>query len=283
MLPFGVGNIAYFWEQKRAYRKIVRLISWSDNDYDQYNVKKSDLVDGRVIWMYWKQGLENAPTIVKKCISSVKANKGDKQLIILNEKNVSDYVNFPDFIEEKHKKGIIGEAHYSDLLRIQLLIQYGGIWIDATCYMSDSFPEVIEKTPFFMFSAGEWWPDLYTVSKCSNWFIKAERNNDLLKKTRNFLFEHWRVNNRAVHYFVFHFAFTALVNTNKDCASIWRNVPFISNLNPHLLLFSFSKPFQNVEYENILSQCFVHKCTYKFDLGLLNAEQENMLQHFLNN
>jgi hypothetical protein len=33
---------------------------------------------------------------------------------------------------EKYQKKIIDNTHFSDLLRLELLIKYGGTWIDAS-------------------------------------------------------------------------------------------------------------------------------------------------------
>ena len=52
-------------------------------------------------------------------------------------------------VMEKWEKGIITHTHMTDLLRLELLIKYGGMWIDATvlctakeeeipCYFFDS-------------------------------------------------------------------------------------------------------------------------------------------------
>lgn len=49
-----------------------------------------------------------------------------------------------------HAEGIIPEANYSDMLRTCLLLQYGGYWLDATCLLTSSFPEVIDKSEYFM-------------------------------------------------------------------------------------------------------------------------------------
>ena len=37
-------------------------------------------------------------------------------------------------MEEKKKKGIISRTHYSDLLRLEILGNYGGIWLDSTFF-----------------------------------------------------------------------------------------------------------------------------------------------------
>lgn len=280
----GVGEIAKYWYEKRAYKKIVDRLDWANcNNFDSYpNVVNKEVEINNTIWVYWKQGLENAPEIVKKCVSSIIFFAGNRRVVILTSDNIHEYVSFPDFIEEKHNSGIISEAHYSDLLRLQLLIQYGGIWMDATCFSSSAFPDIVESSPFFMFSSGNWWPWIHNPSKCSNWFIKSEKENELLIKVRNFLFEHWRKKKYVMHYFVFHFSLSAITENDKNCNKIWNDMPFISNINPHLFAYSFKKKYEEPHYSNVISQCFIHKLSYKFDKSLLNVEEENFLQHFMN-
>ncbi len=281
-MPFGLDNIATYWAEKRGFNLIVKKLNWAYTDYSIFNVPINTTVNyNKTIWVYWKQGLENAPFLVRKCVDSVLKNKGIYNVVFLTAQNVSEYIKFPEFINQKHQKGYISEAHYSDLLRTQLLILYGGIWIDATCYITGSLPVEVEKSSFFMFSTANWWPWVKNPSLCSNWFIKSNKDNLLLIRTRNFLFEHWRKRNRVLHYFVYHFAFSALVEKDKECGDIWNKVPFYSNINPHYLMYSFEKKFELDNYQYILSQSFIHKCTYKYDKNLLCESSENNLQHFL--
>jgi len=43
-------------------------------------------------------------------------------------------VELPGYIVEKWEKGRIPAAMFSDLLRVELLIKYGGTWIDSTVF-----------------------------------------------------------------------------------------------------------------------------------------------------
>lgn len=45
--------------------------------------------------MCWWQGLDNAPEIVKACVDSVRRNAGNREVIIITDKNVREYVSFP--------------------------------------------------------------------------------------------------------------------------------------------------------------------------------------------
>ena len=102
------------------------------------------------IWFYWEQGIENAPAIVKKCYESVVRNKPDGwDIVVLNKKSAKEYISMPPFIEELYEHGKIWKALYADLLRLALLYKYGGIWNDATCYVTRQIPEEILNNPLF--------------------------------------------------------------------------------------------------------------------------------------
>ena len=45
----------------------------------------------------------------------------DKNIVILTNENINDYVQLPDYIVEKYDKGIIPKAHFSDAIRNELL------------------------------------------------------------------------------------------------------------------------------------------------------------------
>lgn len=87
------------------------------------------VIENQTIFMYWKQGWKNAPELVQKCLESVKENANGHPLVLLDASNLHQYIKFPDFIEDKHNKGIIPEANFSDMLRVALLYQYGGFWM----------------------------------------------------------------------------------------------------------------------------------------------------------
>ena len=78
--------------------------------------------------------------IVKICVESIKKNAGDHRVIILTDDNYKQYVDIPEWVEEKKKKGVISRTHYSDILRLSLLARHGGMWIDSTFYCTDILP-----------------------------------------------------------------------------------------------------------------------------------------------
>lgn len=276
------------WYWKRAswtrsqwfcYNYIKPYLKYKDCDeYYATGICKKRL--GTVIWVYWRQGEKNAPEIVRKCIDSIRKQSGGYQVIVLDENTLTNYLIMPDFIEKKHKEGKIKEALYSDLLRISLLLEYGGIWCDATCFMASSINPIVESVPFFMFNRCLLFPNTIP-SECSSWFIKAEKNNLVLLKLRNVLFHYCQKHSWIPDYYIFHITLGLLIHTDKKVREEWEKKPYICNMNPHVLLFSFHKHYDEKMYKHILDSCFIHKLTYKYDSRLLEERQENMLQHFI--
>ncbi|WP_210236159.1 capsular polysaccharide synthesis protein, partial [Mesorhizobium sp. M4B.F.Ca.ET.203.01.1.1] len=59
------------------------------------------------IWQYWAQGLANAPPLVKACMRSVQRHKGDRDLIVLDDTTVTNYVDLPGHIWDKRRRQLM--------------------------------------------------------------------------------------------------------------------------------------------------------------------------------
>ena len=79
---------------------------------------------------------------MKTCYQSIKKYAG-RQVVLLTKKNVQNYINMPDYLNEKLKSGVLPLAIYTDLMRVALLEHYGGTWMDATILLTDEIPQEI--------------------------------------------------------------------------------------------------------------------------------------------
>ena len=89
------------------YRKVYEKLRKKYLAYaecDPIGIEFGNLEVNNPIWVYWKQGLDQAPEIVKSCINSIKQN-ADTKVIIITDDNVEQYVKFPSYIIEKLEKG----------------------------------------------------------------------------------------------------------------------------------------------------------------------------------
>ena len=84
------------------------------------------------VFVFWWDGFENAPEVVKKCFASVRKYHPDCKVIGVDKNNYQDFTDIHPRIIEDFKKDKISVQTFSDILRFNLLKNNGGIWIDST-------------------------------------------------------------------------------------------------------------------------------------------------------
>lgn len=105
--------------------------------------------DDSPIWTMWWQGEKAMPKIVSLCIYSIRLHSGNHPIIILDSNNWHKYVTLDEAQLNALKTGGITLTHLSDIMRVELLKKYGGIWMDSTLYMTDSFDPRLSSSPFW--------------------------------------------------------------------------------------------------------------------------------------
>lgn len=211
------------------------------------------------IWWCWLQGEDKAPDLCKACLESLRYHFKNKEIIVITEKNMWDYVDFPEYIKIKYNKGIISRTHFSDLLRLELLIRHGGTWIDSSVFCTGEDINLFDNNLFVYqnFMRGD------EAITASNWLISSEKNNPILCTTRDLLYRYWEKNDYTIHYFIFHFFFRMATEKYK---SEWQQMPRYSNIPPHILQFEMFDSFSEGRLKEVKKMSNFHKLTQKADL-----------------
>ena len=214
-----------------------------------------------IIWTIWLQGMDNAPAVVQKCYHSMCKHITDRPIVVITEDNYKDYVTFPDYIMEKYEKGIISKVHFADLLRVELLAQHGGTWMDGTVFCSSTpSQKYLLDGELFLFQMLK--PGLDGHSRAlSSWFMTAHAGNPIILLTRALLHKYWQTHNYAVEYFILHDFMQMAIEAYPQ---VWRKVVPFSNATPHILLLRLFDPFDSAVWEGIQAQTSIHKLSYKF-------------------
>lgn len=243
----------------KTKQKLEKKYKWKLEEFDKaYTEKEHKSSD--TIWICWFQGMDNAPDLVKKCYQSVIKNNPDKKVIVITEKNISDYVTFPEYIVTKWKQGVITHTHMTDLLRLELLITYGGLWLDATVLCTGIAPEYFFDSDLFFFQTLKPGRDGH-ASYISSWLMEAKTNNKILMATRELCYEYWKTNNTMWDYFLLHdFMSIVLEKYEED----WKEIIPRDNATPHILLLRLFDQYDEKMWATIKSQTQFHKLTYKF-------------------
>lgn len=133
---FG-GRKAIFRRHEEIKRYIKLNFDSVLNKYKDAVYPESQSFDNRMIWVCWLQGEANMPEIVSTCYNSVKANANGREVVLITSDNVEKYISIPKFIKDKVNNGKMSRTHLADYIRISLLNNYGGLWIDATVLVTD--------------------------------------------------------------------------------------------------------------------------------------------------
>lgn len=213
------------------------------------------------VWVCWLQGMENAPELVQKCYASLQKNLTDREIILLTEDNYKDYVNFPEYIQHKIDTGVITRTHFSDLLRLELLLNHGGTWIDATVFCSGGeIPAYMLDSDLFLFQTLK--PGLDGHPTCiSSWFMTACTNHPILALSRELLYRYWEKHSKMVDYFLLHDFFQLSIEKYRD---LWNDVVPFPNSVPHILLLRLFERYDETVWNAVKAQTPFHKLTYKF-------------------
>lgn len=267
-------NIIGLAERERCYRKLKRKYKKILTTDKSINIDKKEEEKSNKIWICWFQGIEKAPELVKVCYNSVVKNYNDKQIIVLTEENYKQYVDIPEYILKKWEKGYITFAHFSDILRIELLSKYGGLWLDSTIFTTKKSDLVFnDNIELFVFKQVDLDRKNSLTVVASNWLIYANKDNNIINLTKKLLYQYWKDYNHAINYNIFHIFFKFATEVYKD---EWDKVPTFNNISPHILQFELNDDFEEVRFNQIRGMSDFHKLNWR-----IKSENKNSYYNYI--
>ncbi len=209
------------------------------------------------VFVFWAQGIETAPPIVRRCADEVRRRHREGDVVFLDAASAREHAEVPAELA-----GRLGHewTRLSDLLRLELLSTYGGVWMDATCLprarMQDAVPDLLESG-FFAFT--------YRHARLGNWFLASEPNHYLVAMLREAHYAYWRAYDHVVDYYLFHHLFEMLYHLDERFAAVWDATPRLPVSRATAYGKSLLEPADDDRTRALLDGSFVHKLTYKLD------------------
>lgn len=240
------------------------------SQYQSYQPKKPASTSEKIVWQYWAQGIEHSPEIIKICLQSVNSyfSQYGYRVIYLSDNNIREYLDInPLYFKKASTKNGYSIAVLSDLIRFGLLYNYGGIWCDATIFISGNPYYFIENDRIFFERSNQVkFKERLKYAMVSDYFRwgKDVRVN-------------WSNENRYEYYYLSQVLFDEIINREKIPNYSYLSV---SDTDPHALQFAIAKNAQVSVAKKIMKEIPIHKLTYKFP-SQKSAQENNLLNKFI--
>lgn len=245
------------------------------------------------IYTLWFQGKEKAPPIVKLCFEHWSNLNKDYNFHILDRSDVQRILkDFPTDLDA------IPIQALSDILRAKLLLESGGIWVDAAVFPTLELKIWIDEVStegFFAFEKPG--PD----RPLSSWFLAVSPAHEIMNKWWNEIIHYWgkprqliKLKNSQIFipddpvwqvssngggtsdkfpYFWFHYLFKYLLENDNNFKLIWDRCPKKSALQAHELQHLFLEEeypsYQKICQKAILSPVQKLNWRNKYPITLL--------------
>lgn len=226
----------------------------------------------------WFQGEEKAPELVKACFRSMRRHL-KQELVVLDEKTLFDWITLPDHIVRKWREGKIPHTQFSDICRIELLFEHGGLWFDATDYVTAPVPEYIMDEDFFVFMAGEKIRGSYAVIQSC--FMRARKGNPVMGVWREANSIYWKDEDSKINYFIHHLLLKLSIDVNEIARENFARMPKVDQDPTHALWGEHcNDDYDEASFKALTSGAFFQKTNYK-DKRLKDLKPGSIAEYIL--
>lgn len=223
----------------------------------------------KVVWIYWAQGEDAAPYIVRRCIESWRERNPGWEVRVLDATTVSGFADISDVPK------FLPKRYHANMLRLRLLQRFGGVWADATvlCHRPlDDWLPLHMSGDFFVFSNPG--PDRFV----SSWFIASPKDGFLVSLWQEAYSRY--VTSRKIlprKYFMVMYNFQYAVLSDPEATEKWNNcakLPARSALQLMFALRTNSPP--DAAFHAIKAGLPVSKLSWK--IGVSDADFDDILR-----
>ena len=256
---------------KKIHKKRTEIIKKYLNKKYKNTIEKYKMMEDKggmieedsPIWLFWWQGTQNIPVIATECLWSIKQNCGKHPVIIIDKYNISEYVNISDKIINKVENGYYGIPYLSDWLRVKLLYEYGGIWLDFTTFLHQPLDGLVCGRKFFTTKHGLFADFHICGGKWAGSYLGAGKGNLFM----GFLEEMLRRNIEEEDYLMFYLMIDCFMAIGYEKISYIKqmidDVP-INNTKLYKLMENINAPYDRNLFTD--DKLIISKLTYKKDV-----------------
>lgn len=190
----------------------------------------------RRVWMFWEQGVEAAPEIVRECLAAWPRMNPGWEVRVLD--GAAARRAAPRFAKLARRCPRATPTMRSDLLRLELLVRYGGAWADATLLplrpLDEWLHDWLRPSGFFCFHHSKERIN-QTGRLAPNWFMASVPKNPLAVAWFNEYRRVWQClpeggggdEDFTGGYFTVQRIMLCTVSTHPAARRVWNDTPFV--------------------------------------------------------
>lgn len=204
------------------------------------------------VWVCWLTGEGTAPALVKKCIASIKKSAGSHPVNLITLENYADYISLPSYITEKYRKGCIGAAHFSDIIRMNLIACHGGLWLDATIFCNGIIPDEYFNSSFFSCKSPYKECGYVSAYRWTSFVLGGKKGSVFYSFMTDFYNEYWKRENRAIDYLFMDYVIVLAMEHIPSIRKAIEDVP-VNNLQRDDYAAIMNEEFNSSKLTELLS------------------------------
>lgn len=235
-----------------------------EQEAEKWRWNKKEYRMEKIVWNFWHQGNEDDIPIVHACMESVKYNcPKEATVITITKDNLQEYIQLPDYILKKVSNGIISLTQLSDILRMSLVSERGGCWLDATIFSVRDYSYVFEKS---FWSTKREANNIYIPKgKWTGFAFSASKNSIVPTLMKCLFYEYWKRYDVLIDFFLIDLFLELL----------YRHVPEVKNIidennynneGVHKLWQMLPEIFNEKEYNQVTSDTDFFKLSWRVDI-----------------
>lgn len=271
---YKIKGLSYFHKNPQKYREQeVRKFLFDKISLPLVSNEKDvlpSLSTAKIpVWIFWAQGFDSAPFFVRENLKHTKQMLSSNYVVhALDLNDVLKLVNVPTRILDKYYSGKIKQVFFSDLVRFYLLDKFGGLWLDATVYLTQNeVPNDIRAANHFIFQDSRYSIDDISTEKqvvtCipgSNWLLYSHLGDLWVRHVSTLLNYYWENFDTVSYYYTTHL----IMSMSFEASPEWyKEMPKYDNQVPHMVQNLMSKPYDANLMDKALDSSFAHKLSYK--------------------
>lgn len=239
-----IHKVSYHTELKKFLRKDIQDII---DKYKFINIGNQKLSESKNVFTLWWQGVDSLPDVVELCHESLCKNINGYKLIRLDKNNIYNYIDIPDFVQQRVKKGEMSFSHFSDIIRLILLSKYGGVWVDSCLFVVKPLQFTSQLSmPRFQsdnsLNLGKW---------CFG-IIHSPQGHKLINFILESLLRYWGRYDAAVDYLMFDgfmmIAYEEFEDIREEIDQFEINSPDL-----HRTRYLFDKPYNAINFNSFIA------------------------------